>query len=57
MGLVAWSASRSVGSATGGGAAVRLVAGVVMGVAMFGGLVRLLHVEEAQGLRTRFLRR
>jgi putative peptidoglycan lipid II flippase len=57
MGAVVWAASRAVGSPSGGGAIVRMVVGVVVGIVVYGGGVLLLRVEEVHGLRERLLRR
>jgi putative peptidoglycan lipid II flippase len=56
MGLVVWLASRAVGSPTGGGAIVRMVVGVLVGVIVYGGGVLLLRVEEVDALRRRLRR-
>ena len=57
MGVVTWGASRAVGSPTGGGAVVRLVVGVLVGVVVYGAGLLLLRVEEVDWVRSRLLRR
>jgi putative peptidoglycan lipid II flippase len=57
MGLVTWAVTRSIGSPTGGGAIVRLVVGILVGVVVYGACLLLLRVEEVSALRTRLLRR
>lgn len=53
MGVAAWGASRAVGSPTGGGATVRLVVGVAVGVLVYAGAVLVLRVEELRTLLRR----
>jgi len=52
----AYVASRAVGSPSGGGAVVRLVVGVVVGVVVYGAVALVLRVDELSGLRRRLLR-
>jgi putative peptidoglycan lipid II flippase len=56
MGVAAYVASRAVGSPTGGGAVVRLIVGVLVGVVVYGVCLLLLRVEEVDALRRRFSR-
>jgi putative peptidoglycan lipid II flippase len=53
MGIAAYLASRAVGSPTGGGAVVRLVVGVVVGVVVYGACLLAFRVEEIDALRDR----
>jgi putative peptidoglycan lipid II flippase len=53
MGVAAYLASRAVGSPSGGGAVVRLVVGVVVGVVVYGTCLLALRVEEVDALRNR----
>ena len=56
MGGVAWLVVHAVGEPTGSGAIVRLLAGVVAGLLVFGAAVLLLRVEEVDSLRKRLQR-
>jgi putative peptidoglycan lipid II flippase len=56
MGGVAWLVVHAVGDATGSGAIVRLLAGVLAGVVVFGAAVLFLRVEEVDSLRRRLRR-
>jgi putative peptidoglycan lipid II flippase len=53
MGIAAYLASRAVGSPTGGGAVVRLIVGVVVGVVVYGACLLAFRVEEIDALRDR----
>jgi putative peptidoglycan lipid II flippase len=57
MAVVAYAASRAVGSPTGGAATTRLVVGVLAGIVVYVGAVLLLRVDEVRTLRARLLRR
>jgi putative peptidoglycan lipid II flippase len=57
MGVAAYLASRVVGSPTGGGAVVRLVVGVVVGVVVYGACLLAFRVEEIDALRDRLRER
>jgi hypothetical protein len=56
MGGVAWLVVHAVGDATGSGAIVRLLAGVLAGVVVYGAAVLFLRVEEVDSLRRRLRR-
>ncbi len=57
MGEAVWIVARSLGGNTGGGALVRLVAGAVVGVAVYAGLLALMGAPELDALRRRLPRR
>ena len=57
MGVVVWAVSSSVGSATGSGALVRCVAGVLAGGVVYFGMLMLLRSEDVDGLTRRLRRR
>jgi putative peptidoglycan lipid II flippase len=56
MGAVAWLAVHAVGAPSGSGAIVRLLAGVVAGLVVFGAAVLLLRVDEVDAVRKRLRR-
>jgi putative peptidoglycan lipid II flippase len=57
MGEAVWIVARAFGGNTGGGALVRLVAGTVVGVAVYAGILALMGAPELDALRRRFPRR
>jgi hypothetical protein len=56
MAGVVWVVVHAVGEPTGSGAIVRLLAGVVAGIVVFGVAVLALRVEEVEALRRRLRR-
>ena len=56
MGGVAWLAVHAVGEPTGSGAIVRLLAGVLAGLVVYGAAVLFLKVDEVDSLRKRLRR-
>jgi putative peptidoglycan lipid II flippase len=57
MGLAVWAVTRTVGGSSGAATLVEVVAGIVVGVAVYAGTLVVLRADEVAGLRSRLVRR
>jgi putative peptidoglycan lipid II flippase len=57
MGVAVWGVTRAVRGSTGAAAVVEVVAAIVVGVAVYAGMLFVLRADETAGLRSRLLRR